>query len=308
MRLTGGGSGTENVVLSHLDRVSGGVALLFSRNFLPKSYELEERIKGRLMVVRAKYELFTIVFINVHAQNSGLERVQLLNDLNVVLNQCGPEEFLFLGGDFNCTENDQLDRNHLEPHAASKRALKQQVETHRLTDDLWREMHQENRQYTWVSPQEPEAVLKTLNPKKPYWQTCSKARDVGPVSLPERCTDGCTVKFLLWPGEEERQSRFIHALRSDKGQLLTEAGEIRRRAVQFYAQLYQSEYTEDEGAFNSSCSRLPRVSEETNKELEGPLTSEEVFAVLQNMKGGKAPGIDGLPPEFYRAFSFRGAQ
>ncbi|KAI3370930.1 hypothetical protein L3Q82_023483 [Scortum barcoo] len=61
-----------DVVLSHLDRVSGGVALLFSRNFLPKSYELEERIKGRLMV----------------------------------------EEIL-------TEENDQLDRNHLEPHAAS---------------------------------------------------------------------------------------------------------------------------------------------------------------------------------------------
>ncbi|KAI3355591.1 hypothetical protein L3Q82_018419, partial [Scortum barcoo] len=105
-------------------------------------------------------------------------------------------------------------------------------------------------------------------------------------------TDGPTAEFLLWPGEEERQSRFIHALCSDKGQLLTEAGEIRRRAVQFYVQLYQSEYTEDEGAFNSSCSRLPRISEETNKELEGPLTSEEVFAVLQSMKGGKASGID----------------
>lgn len=53
------------------------VALLFSRNFLPKSHVVEEVMKGRLMVVRAKYELFTIVFINVYAPNTGPDRIQL---------------------------------------------------------------------------------------------------------------------------------------------------------------------------------------------------------------------------------------
>lgn len=32
------------------------------------------------------------------------------------------EELLFLSGDFNCTETDQLDRNHLEPHIASQKS------------------------------------------------------------------------------------------------------------------------------------------------------------------------------------------
>lgn len=36
------------------------------------------------------------------------------------------------------------------------------------------------------------------------------------------------------------QSRFIHALRSTTGQLLTEASEIRQRAVDFYSHLYDS--------------------------------------------------------------------
>lgn len=53
------------LVLSPLSRISGGVAILFSRNFLPKSFVFEEIMKGRLMVVRAKYQHFTIVFINV---------------------------------------------------------------------------------------------------------------------------------------------------------------------------------------------------------------------------------------------------
>jgi len=41
-----------------------------------------------------------------------------MKDLNL-------EELLFLCGDFNCTENDKLDRNHLEPHIASQKALTQ---------------------------------------------------------------------------------------------------------------------------------------------------------------------------------------
>lgn len=46
----------------------------------------------------------------------------------------------------------------------------------------------------------------------------------------------------------------------------------------------------DEEAFNSFCGGLPRVSEGTNKELEGPLTAEEVYMALQSMQGGRPLG------------------
>ena len=58
------------------------------------------------------------------------------------------EDFLFLGGDFNCTEDAILDRNHAEPHPASQHALKQLVRSHGLVD-VWRRMHPDCRQYTW---------------------------------------------------------------------------------------------------------------------------------------------------------------
>lgn len=37
-------------------------------------------------------------------------------------------------------------------------------------------------------------------------------------------------------------------------------------------------------------------------ELDAPLTSEELFKALQSLQNGKAPGIDSLPVEFYKAF------
>ena len=52
------------VFLSHFKSTSAGVALLFSKYFCPVSHVVEERVKGRLLVVKAKYERFNIVFIN----------------------------------------------------------------------------------------------------------------------------------------------------------------------------------------------------------------------------------------------------
>ncbi len=47
---------------------------------------------------------------------------------------------------------------------------------------------------------------------------------------------------------------------------------------------------------------LPKVNEESYAKLICPLTIEEVFNALQSMKNGKAPGLDGLPVEFYKAY------
>ena len=80
----------------------------------------------------------------------------------MVLSQCGPEEFLFLGGDFNCTEIDQVDGNHIEAHAASKCAIKQLVEVHKLTD-VWREMHDRHKRCIWVQHRENHFSMARLD-------------------------------------------------------------------------------------------------------------------------------------------------
>ena len=65
-------------------------------------------MKGRLLVVKAKYERFNIVLINVCTpQILALTETEFLNELSLVLNQCVPEDYLFLGGDFNCTADDK---------------------------------------------------------------------------------------------------------------------------------------------------------------------------------------------------------
>ena len=84
----------------------------------------------------------------MYAPTVGAERILFFKKLREVLSDCAPEDFLFLGGDFNCTENALLDRNHAEPHPGSQQVLKQLVQSHGLVD-VWRRMHADSRQYTW---------------------------------------------------------------------------------------------------------------------------------------------------------------
>lgn len=122
------------VFLSHKSSNSGGVGILFSRDFLPVSCAAEEIIEGRLLKIRAQFEKVKMVFINVYAPTVGTERLAFLDVLNDVVNNCSSDEYLCLGGDFNCTEAASLNRNHQEPHAASRSRLKKLIETYELCD------------------------------------------------------------------------------------------------------------------------------------------------------------------------------
>lgn len=109
-------------------------------------------------------------------------------------------------------------------------------------------------------------------------------------------------KFFLNLERKNGQSRYSHSLHSENGQELTAPSEIRRQTVRFYNELYESEYKEDEDVSACSYAGLPKLLEESKAVLERPLCERELWNALQNMESGKAPGIDGLPVEFYKAF------
>ncbi|KAL2096374.1 hypothetical protein ACEWY4_008522 [Coilia grayii] len=109
-------------------------------------------------------------------------------------------------------------------------------------------------------------------------------------------------KFFFNLEKKNGQKRFIHALRSNEGHLLSNDVEIRRRAVSFYKELYRSEVSQDQSAGWAFLENLPQVSEEANAGLGRVLTLEELQGALQSMECGKAPGLDGLPVDFYKSF------
>ena len=101
------------------------------------------------------------------------------------------------------------------------------------------------------------------------------AGGTSPLAVPERFFNGFPLsKFFFSLEKKNGQSRQIHALRSEDGQRLTDIEGIR-----------SSEYQEVDAVFDAFCENLPTVSEENNRQLEGPLTKEEVFAALQSVLG-----------------------
>lgn len=426
------------VYLTHLDSVRGGVAIMFAKSFLPISCEFKQLVPGRLLALQAKFEKFNFVFLNVYAPVKGAERVLFFRDVDLFLQSCGSEDYLFLGGDFNCTENYVLDRNHLEPHNASSYALRELLQTHSLCD-VWREMHGNDRQYTWAHTRENvislarldrfycfrhhlnivkscvispvgftdhclvlcEVFIANVKVKSAYWhfnvsllddmnfidvfpsfwenfklqKSCFKNLrqwwDCGKVQIKLLCqqyaynvtrditrsigtleseiinlqnlveakgeqsfidslkckksalvdllgtrTKGALVRsrfqmltqmdapsrFFFGLERRNGQSRVMHSIRSKTGQELKEPADIRRRAVQFYAELYKDEHKEDKELAASFYKGLSNISKGSKEKLDKPLSGHELSAALMDMKPGKAPGVDGLPVEFFKKF------
>nr|BAC82609.1 pol-like protein [Danio rerio] len=424
-------------ILSHLSSVSGGVAVLFSKNFIPCSYQVEEIINGRLLKIRAQFENSVFVFISVYVPTRAIERMCFLETLSNVLANCNTEDVLILGGDFNCTES-SLDRNHVEPHMPSQRRLIQLIHFNDITD-IWRNFNSYQRQYTWLHTYDnllslarldrfygyrhqlnlfKECVISPVGfsdhslvkcsvtmgqfrPKSAYWhlntnllsdctfqdifkefwsnfkstkstfcsiqqwwdfaktqvkQLCQQytinvtkdrkstievleneikamqekadaSGDLGFIrnfkekknslnNLLDLTAQGALVrsrfqniesmdapsKFFFNLERKNGQKRCIYNLLSETGILLSESSEIRKRAVNFYQDLYKSEIISDESDTSDFFNNLPQVPQDFNVELKKAVTLEELQKALQSMECNKVPGIDGLPAEFYKTF------
>ena len=149
------------VFLSHKRSNSAGVGILFSRAFSPRSVEVQDIMSGHILRVNALYENVKMVFICVYAPVLSTERMNFLNVLCDVVRDCA-DDYLFLGGDFNCTEDFKLDRNHLEPHPASSARLRRLIEAHELKD-VWRGFNSRNKQYTWTHCRDNSLSLARLD-------------------------------------------------------------------------------------------------------------------------------------------------
>ena len=84
--------------------------------------------------------------------------------------------------------------------------------------------------------------------------------------------------------------------------MLTDHTAIRKHAVSFYSSLFKCEHREEQEVSQSFYTGLPQVEQQSHVELEAALSlSDELYAALQSMQSGKAPGIDGLPVDFYKS-------
>nr|BAC82606.1 pol-like protein [Takifugu rubripes] len=448
MRGTGGGSGQAR---SFSATNCAGVGILFSPHFKTLSAETHHIMDGHVLMVKAVYENMKLVFLCVYAPVLSRDRMNCLNVLcNVVRGV--QDEFLFMGGDFNCTVNARLDRNHLEPHPASSARLKRLLETYDLKD-VWRGFNNATRQYTWAHCWDNSMSLARLDRlycfkhhlsifknchivpvgvsdhsllkceffiqnvktssaywhfntalledhafrqalqvlwdahrlRKPMFSSLHRWWDFGKTVTQQFCQQytrnvtkhitrslqdletevqnllGCTEnrgyvevhpsihpsilyrlsggevlqsknaaiasllgttaqgalvcsrymnasmmdapsKFFFSLEQKNGQRKVIHCLRADDSSDITDTARIRRHGTCFYKELFKSYAVENPGLETEFLTDLSQVGESSNTLLSADLTLEELYVALMSLANGKAPGIDGIPVEFYKAF------
>ena len=96
--------------------------------------------------------------------------------------------------------------------------------------------------------------------------------------------------------------RWIAALKKDDGSIVSDPVGLSDCLSSFHAFLFSAEST-DESASSELLDNVSSILPSDQAALcEGELTLEECFTVLTGMARGKAPGLDGLPMEFYLKF------
>ena len=83
--------------------------------------------------------------------------------------------------------------------------------------------------------------------------------------------------------------------------LVTDNSLIIKHCSDFYSSLYSAEPVDD-SAIDYFINDLPKLPEDLKFNCDGPLTFDECLKAIGGMESGKAPGCDGLPSEFYKAF------
>lgn len=76
---------------------------------------------------------------------------------------------------------------------------------------------------------------------------------------------------------------------------------MRNEAITFYTEFFSAADV-NEGCQVEIFEGLPQLDESQAAALDGPITMEETTVDVQQLNSGRAPGIEGMPSDFYKKF------
>ena len=112
----------------------------------------------------------------------------------------------------------------------------------------------------------------------------------------------CSSAYFFRLEKKRGADRWIAAVRNDVGAIVSSPDDLCQSFASFYSSLFSAELIDDvaqESLLNNVESSLPSDQSDS---CEGLLSVEECFEALTGMARRKAPGLDGLPAEFYLKF------
>ena len=104
--------------------------------------------------------------------------------------------------------------------------------------------------------------------------------------------------------QNNEQKADITLIKNEDGVLLNDPVEINQEFKHFYQKLYSSEAQFSKNDLDSFFADLdlPKLTEQQTRLIDSLFTLTEIYDALKEMKHGKSPGLDGIPPELYLTF------
>lgn len=108
-----------------------------------------------------------------------------------------------------------------------------------------------------------------------------------------------------WRVKKRRAERAITSIKNGAHQTVYSADAILDSFRTFYSDLYRSKKPQIGAteSFLKDQALLKPLSEDHKAMMEAPITADELARAISHMKANKAPGPDGYPAEFYKAFA-----
>ena len=128
---------------------SKGVTVLFKEKM---DLEITEQIidpNGRYVVFELKTSNCTYKVFNIYAPVNEYERVIFFNDISVLL--CNNDESveIIIGGDYNCTLNNAMDRHNCTSNIDIGQIDLKNVMGNFDLEDIWRRRNPDVKQFSW---------------------------------------------------------------------------------------------------------------------------------------------------------------
>ena len=109
-------------------------------------------------------------------------------------------------------------------------------------------------------------------------------------------------KYFFRQEKKRGAAQWCSALGKEDGTIASSISDICAAWSSFYSSLFSAEPVdpgEQDHLFQHLESTLP---DEASMSCDGPLTEDELLAAVRDMARNKAPGLDGLPLDFYLSF------
>jgi hypothetical protein len=99
------------------------------------------------------------------------------------------------------------------------------------------------------------------------------------------------------------EQRTFKKLKKEDGSQVEDIHSLLNTAKDFYAKLYSKKKV-DSSFWPQFLNNTPKLNTSHMESCEGPITYEEAWAAIKDMKDDKSPGNDGLPAEFYKKYFY----